>query len=88
MALTDKPREGLLMAAAAPCVTLSRCARGYYDKTRNDAPQTAPVVTTRTAITLVDMGLAEFNDPDVPSSFTLTPLGIRTAQHELQALAA
>lgn len=87
MTLTHKLREGLLLAAAAPCVTLTRCARGYYD-TRDCPPQTAPVVTTRTAIVLVDMGLAEFNDPDVPSSVTLTPLGIRTAQHEMQALAA
>ena len=44
-------------------------------------------VTIRTANTLVDMGMAEFNDPIVPSSFTLTPYGIK-AWRDAQPVAA
>lgn len=73
--LTPKPQEALLLAFAATNHTLHRCRGGWYDRSRNPAPQTAAVVTTRTANTLVEMGLADYDDATLPSALTLTAHG-------------
>ncbi|MFN3310119.1 MAG: hypothetical protein ACK40R_00235 [Thermomonas sp.] len=76
MALTPKPHEALLLAHGATGHGLQRCRGGWCDKAR---PGT-PVVTTRTANTLVDMGLADYDDAMLPSTLTLTAYGVSTAQ--------
>lgn len=73
MALSPKPREAVLAAFHAPGVTLSRGPAGYQDRTKG---ADAPVVTVRTANTLIDGFLAVYDDPAVPSALTLTPHGI------------
>lgn len=75
MALTPKLEEGLQLAFHAPGVTLKRGRAGFFNEAQGPD---SPAVTIRTANTLVDMGMAEFNDPIVPSSLTLTPYGIKT----------
>lgn len=73
--LTPKLQAGLLAAFNAPGVTLNRCRDGFFDRGKGPVP--ADVVNRRTAQTLVDYGWAVFDDPDVPSSLTLTPAGIQ-----------
>lgn len=85
MALTPKLQDALLSAFHAPGVTLNRCAAGYFDRSRGPRPAAGAAVTVRTANALVQDGLAEFNDPHVPSSLTLTPAGIRLASATLDA---
>lgn len=77
--LTPKPQEALLLAHGAANHTLNRCRGGWYDRSRNPAPQNAEVVTTRTANTLVEMGLADYDDPMLPSGLTLTKHGTAEA---------
>lgn len=69
--LTPKPQEALLLAYAAANHTLHRCRGGWFNRSRNPAQQASEVVTTRTANTLVDMGLAEYDDAMLPSALTL-----------------
>lgn len=73
MALTPKLREAALLAFHAPGVTLTRCCGGWRDPSKGGQ---SPVVTTRTANTMVDTGLAIYNEPLVPSALTLIPAGI------------
>lgn len=77
--LTPKPQEALLLAHGAANHTLNRCRGGWYDRSRNPAPQNAEVVTTRTANTLVEMGLADYDDATLPSALTLTEHGAAEA---------
>lgn len=77
--LTPKPQEALLLAHGAANHTLNRCRGGWFNRSSNPAPQASEVVTTRTANTLVDMGLAEYDDAMLPSALTLTPAGISEA---------
>lgn len=77
--LTPKPQEALLLAFAATNHTLHRCRGGWFNRSSNPAPQTSEVVTTRTANTLVDMGLAEYDDAMLPSALTLTSHGATEA---------
>ena len=77
--LTPKPQEALLLARGAATHTLNRCRGGWFNRSSNPAPQASEVVTTRTANTLVDMGLAEYDDAMLPSALTLTPAGIAEA---------
>lgn len=85
MALTPKIEHALLIAFHAPGVTLNRCAAGYFDRSRGPRPDPAVAVHVRTANALVDAGWAEYNDPHVPSSLTLTPAGVRVACATLDA---
>lgn len=85
MALTPKLREAALLAYHAPGVTLVRCCGGYRDPSK---PATSPVVTPRTANTMVVTGMAVYNEPLVPSGLTLTPDGIATARHYAMQAAA
>ena len=78
MALTHKLQQGLLAAFHAPGVTLNRGRNGYFDRSKGPRPDI--VVTTRTAKTLVDGGMAVYDDPVVPSALTLTPDGIQIAR--------
>ena len=69
-------------------ITLERCATGYYDKSRAAHPSDAEVIVSkRTANALVDMDLATYNNPDVPSAFMLTPAGIREGSAAAKAAA-
>lgn len=77
--LTPKPQEALLLAYAAANHTLHRCRGGWFNRSSNPAPQASEVVTTRTANTLVDMGLAEYDDAMLPSALTLTNHGATEA---------
>lgn len=77
--LTPKPQEALLLAHAAANHTLNRCRGGWYDRSRGAAPQESEVVTTRTANTLVEMGLADYDDATLPSALTLTSHGATEA---------
>lgn len=85
MALTHKLQEGLLEAFHAPGVTLTRCASGYFNRSKGPTPSV--VVTKRTAITLVEGGMAVYDDPIVPSALTLTPDGIQIARDAAKAAA-
>ena len=76
MQLTPKLREALQLAAAAPGHTMTRCAKGF-----RPAKSFGPVaVTRRTANTLVNAMLADYNDRTLPSAFTLTQKGVELAQ--------
>jgi len=77
MDITPKLREALQCAATAPNATLVRCCKGF-----RPAGQFAsrPVVTRRTANTLVNAMLASFNDRTLPSALTLTPRGLELAK--------
>ena len=77
MALSQKPREAVLAAFHAPGVTLSRCCGGFFDRCKGPD---APKVTVRTANTLVESGIAVYDDPAVPGELTLTPDGIAEAR--------
>ena len=66
--LTPKPQEALLLAHGAANHTLNRCRGGWFHRSSDPAPQASEVVTTRTANTLVDMGLAEYDDAMLPSA--------------------
>lgn len=77
--LTPKPQEALLLAYAATNHTLHRCRGGWFNRSSNPAPQASEVVTTRTANTLVDMGLADYDDAMLPSALTLTSHGATEA---------
>ena len=77
--LTPKPQEALLLASAATNHTLHRCRGGWFNRSCNPAAQASEVVTTRTANTLVDMGLAEYDDAMLPSALTLTSHGATEA---------
>lgn len=77
--LTPKPQAAVLLAFNAAGHTLNRCRGGWYDRSHNAAPLGAEVVTARTANTLVDMGLAEYDDDALPSALTLTEAGIAEA---------
>ena len=77
--LTPKPREAVLSAIHAPDHALVRCCGGYFDRTARPAP----IVTVRTANTLVDMGLANYDHPIVPSRLILTPAGVSEAERIL-----
>lgn len=77
--LTPKPQEALLLAFAATNHTLHRCRGGWFNRSSNPAAQASEVVTTRTANTLVDMGLADYDDPMLPSALTLTIRGATEA---------
>ena len=81
MDITPKLREALQCAASAPNATLVRCCKGF-----RPAGQFAsrPVVTRRTANTLVNAGLADYNDRQLPSSLTLTPKGLEIALKHAQ----
>ena len=85
MALTPKLREAALLAFHAPGVTLTRCCGGWRDPSQGAA---SPVVTTRTANTLVETGMAVYNEPLVPSALTLTPSGIADARAYAAPVAA
>jgi hypothetical protein len=77
MDITPKLREALQCAATAPNATLVRCCKGF-----RPAGQFAsrPVVTRRTANTLVNAMLASFNDRTLPSALTLTPRCLELAK--------
>ena len=75
--LTQKPREAVLAAFHAPGVSLSRGPFGYQDHSKGAH---APVVTVRTANTLIEAGIAVYDDPIIPSVLTLTPVGIAEAR--------
>ena len=77
--LTPKLQQALLLAFTATNHTLNRCRGGWYDRSHNTAPQASEVVTTRTANTLVEMGLAEYDDAMLPSALTLTSHGATEA---------
>ena len=79
--LTQKPREAVLAAFNAPGVTLYRCCGGFFDRSKGAQ---SPKVTLRTANNLVESGIGVYDDPAVPSTFTLTPEGIRTGRVEAQ----
>lgn len=78
---TPKLQDALLLAFAASQHTLNRCRGGWFDRSRNPAPQGAEVVTTRTANALVDMGLAAYDDPRLPCALALTAHGTAQAAH-------
>ena len=80
--LTAKPREAVLTAYNAPGVTLHRCCGGFFDRSKGAQ---SPKVTVRTANGLVESGIGVYDDPYVPSTFTLTPEGIRTGRVEASA---
>lgn len=83
--LTPKPREAVLSAFHAPDHALARCCGGYFDRTpRPFLHGPAPVVTVRTANTLVEMGLADYDDPFIPSMLRLTDSGVAEATYILQ----
>lgn len=77
--LTPKLQDAVQLAGAATAHTLNRCRGGWYNRSAPAAPQGAQVVTTRTANTLVEMGLADYDDATLPSALTLTPAGIAEA---------
>ena len=77
--LTPKPQEALLLAHGAANHTLNRCRGGWFNRSSNPAPQASEVVTTRTANTLVDTGMAESDDAMLPSALTLTGNGATEA---------
>lgn len=81
MALTQKPREAVLAAFHAPGVTLYRGSDGFFDRSKGAQ---SPKVTIRTANTLVESGIGVYDDPAIPTTFTLTPEGIRTGRAEVQ----
>lgn len=72
---TPKLQQALLLAFTATNHTLNRCRGGWFDRSHNAAPQAADVVTTRTANALADMGLAAYDDAQLPSALTLTAHG-------------
>ena len=82
MALTPKPREAVLAAFHAPGVTLERCCGGFFDPGKGPA---LPKVTVRTANTLVETGMAVYDDPIIPNTLTLTPDGIAIGRVEAMA---
>ena len=85
MALTPKLREAALLAYHAPGVTLVRCRGGFRDPSK---PATSPVVTTRTTNTMVETGMAAYDEPLMPNRLTLTLDGIATARHYAPQVAA
>jgi len=80
MALTPKPEEALLAAHGAQDGTLNRCRGGWYDRSQHPSPAGGLVITSRTANALVDMGLAEYDNPYIPSALYITHDGIAQAQ--------
>lgn len=74
MDITPKLGGALLLALIAPGHCLTRCRDGFRDRDH------AWVVTRRTANTLVETNLADYNDRTLPSALTLTPKGVAVAQ--------
>lgn len=74
--ITPKLRDALLLALRAPERTLTRCAAGFH----SPSDRHAGAVTRRTANTLHNAMLGEFNAADIPSAITLTPRGVDLAQ--------
>lgn len=90
MIITPKLGEALMIALDAGH-TLVRCAHGFQDPgARRYAEYEGhiPSITRRTANTLVNACLAEFNDPDVPSALTLTDRGFNVALAHARATLA
>jgi hypothetical protein len=77
MQLTPKLREALQLAASAPDHRLVRCCKGFRPAGTFGSQ---PLVTRRTANSLVNACLANFNDRALPSAVTLTPRGLELAQ--------
>lgn len=76
MQLTPKLREALRIAAAAPGHTMTRCCKGF-----RPARSFGPVaITRRTANSLVNACLADYDDRTLPSALTLTPRGVEVAK--------
>lgn len=73
---TPALRQALTIAHAAPQHTLQRCRGGFHDA----AAHSACKVTRRTANTLHNAMLADFDERDYPSTMTLTTDGVRLAQ--------
>lgn len=76
MQLTPKLREALQIASTAPNHTLTRCCKGF----RPAQTFGPPAVTRRTANSLVNAMLANYNNRTLPSALTLTRKGIEAAK--------
>lgn len=93
MIITPKLGEALLIALDAGH-TLVRCASGFHDhgaQFHAEYEGRIPSITRRTANTLVNAGLADYNDRQLPSSLTLTPKGLEIAlehAHKVLGVAA
>lgn len=90
MIITPKLGEALQIALDAGH-TLVRCANGFHDhgaQFHAEYKGRIPSITRRTANTLVNAGLADYNDRKIPSSLTLTPKGLETALAHVQKLLA
>ena len=88
MEITPKLGEALLIALNAGH-TLVRCAGGFHDAGARHYPEyegRIPSITRRTANTLVNAGLADYNDRQIPSSLTLTPKGLQIALAHAQTV--
>lgn len=75
--LTPMIRRAITLAHSAPQHTLTRCCGGFHDAA---APRGTTIVTRRTANTLHNAMLADFDHRDWPRSMTLTAEGLRIAQ--------
>lgn len=80
MDITPKLGEALITLLEAPDNQLTRCAGGFKDPQAHHYPEgRQTVVTRRTANTLVNAMLADFNNPVIPSAIKLTPRGFSLA---------